>query len=170
MGGRVNTNQESYYYNCSSHYMAASACANNSNLGERRIERFLVETVRDKIGQWKIEVEQIYAGRKARDYKGEISALRAKLGKLKDLYLNDLITLEEYSADQATYQIKIESLAAEEAAQEKPDFKASDRLLAGSWETVYYGMKQEQKQEFWRILIGEIRIYKDKHIECDWNQ
>ena len=142
MGGRVNTNQESYYYNCTSHYMSASACANNSNLGDR----------------------------KTRNYRGEILALRAKLVKLKDLYLNDLITLDGYRADQATYQSKIESLAAEEAAQEKPDFKASDRLLAGSWETVYYGMKQEQKQEFWRILIGEIRIYKDKHIECDWNQ
>lgn len=170
MGGRVNTNQESYYYNCTSHYMSASACANNSNLGERRIERFLVESIRDKMEQLGIEVEHIYADRKTRNYRGEILALRAKLVKLKDLYLNDLITLDGYRADQATYQSKIESLAAEEAAQEKPDFKASDRLLAGSWETVYYGMKQEQKQEFWRILIGEIRIYKDKHIECDWNQ
>lgn len=170
MGGRVNTNQESYYYNCTSHYMTASTCANNSNLGERRIEKFLVETIRGKMEQWKIEVEQIYAEQRARDYKGEISTLRAKMGKLKDLYLNDLITLEEYKADQAAYQSRIESLAAEASTQKKPNFELADKLLTDGWETAYYGMKQEQKQEFWRILIKEIRIYKDKHIEYDLNE
>ena len=170
MGGRVNTNQESYYYNCTSHYMTASTCDNNSNLGERRIEKFLVETIRDQMDQWKIEVERLYAGRKNRDYKAEVSALRAKLGKLKELYLNDLIALDEYKADQASYQAKIESLTAEAAAQEQPSFELADKLLADGWETAYYGMQKEQKQEFWRILIKEIRIYKDKHIEYDLNE
>lgn len=169
MGGRVNTNQESYYYNCSSHYMAASACDNNSNLGERRIEKFLLDTIRDRMDQWKIEAEKLYEDRKNRDYKGEIAALRAKFGKLKELYLNDLITLDEYKADQASYQSKIEALAAEDAAQDRPNFDVADKLLADGWETVYQGMVQEQKQEFWRILIKEIRIYKDKHIEYDLN-
>ncbi len=170
MGGRVNTNQESYYYNCTSHYMTASTCDNSANLGERRIEKFLVETIRDKMDQWEMEAEQIYADKKTRDYKGEISALRAKLGKLKDLYLNDLITLEEYKADQTTYQAKIDMLTAEESAQKKPDFELADKLLAEGWETVYDKMGKEQKQEFWRILIKEIRIYKDKHIEYDFNE
>lgn len=170
MGGRVNTNQESYYYNCTSHYMVGSTCSNNSNLGERRIEKFLIETIRGKMDQWKIEAARIYEAKKDRDYKGEIMALRAKLGKLKDLYMNDLITLDEYKTDQATYRSKIDALTAEEAAQEKPNFEVVDKLLADGWETAYYGMKQEQKQEFWRILIKEIRIYKDKHIEYDLNE
>lgn len=170
MGGRVNTNQESYYYNCTSHYMAGSTCGNNSNLGERRIEKFLIETIRDKMNEWKIEAAKIYKGKKERDYKGEITALRAKLGKLKELYMNDLITLDEYKADQSAYSSKIDALTAEEAAQEEPNFEIADKLLADGWETAYYGMKQEQKQEFWRILIKEIRIYKDRHIEYDLNE
>ena len=169
MGGRVNTNQESYFYNCTSHYMKASSCKNNTNLGERRIEAYLMETIRDRIDQWELETEQLYEAKKARDYKGEITALRAKLGKLKDLYLNDLITLEEYKADQASFTSAIESLTAEAATQEKPSFETAEALLADGWEIAYQGMTQEQKQEFWRILIKEIRIYKDKHIEYDLN-
>ncbi len=167
MGGRVNTNQESYYYNCTSHYMTGSTCDNASNLGERRIENFLLDTIRDRMDQWKIEVEELYKAKKDRDYKGEISALRAKLGKLKDLYLNDLISLEEYKADHASYQARIESLTEESAMQEQPNFEVADALLSGGWEIAYQGMKKEQKQEFWRILVREIKIYKDKHIEYD---
>ena len=61
-------------------------------------------------------------------------------------------------------------LTAEESAQKKPDFELADKLLAEGWETVYDKMGKEQKQEFWRILIKEIRIYKDKHIEYDFNE
>ena len=128
-----------------------------------------METIRDRMDQWELETEQLYEAKKARDYKGEITALRAKLGKLKDLYLNDLITLEEYKADQASFTSAIESLAAEAATQEKPSFETAESLLADGWEIAYQGMTQEQKQEFWRILIKEIRIYKDKHIEYDLN-
>ena len=129
MGGRVNTNQESYFYNCTSHYMAATACENNTNLGERRIEKFLMETIRDRMDQWEVEVEKLYEAKKARDYKGEIAALRAKLGKLKELYMNDLITLDEYKTDQASYRSKIEALTFEEAAQERPNFEVSASIL-----------------------------------------
>lgn len=170
MGGRVNTNQESYFYNCTAHYMTGSTCDNNTNLGERRIETFLIETIRDRMDQWKVEAAKLYEANKARDHKSEIAALRAKLGKLKELYLNDLITLEEYKADQAVYLAKIEALTAEENTQKQPDFELADKLLSDGWETAYHGMKQEQKQEFWRILIKEIRIYKDKHIEYDLNK
>ena len=56
--------------------------------------------------------------------------MRTKIGKLKELYLNDLITLEEYKADQASYNTAIESLTAEAATQEKPNFEAAERLLS----------------------------------------
>ena len=84
--------------------------------------------------------------------------------------MNDLITLDEYKADQASYRSKIEALTAEDATQERPNFEVADKFLADGWEPAYHGMTQEQKQEFWRILIKEIRIYKDKHIEYDLNE
>ena len=166
MGGRVNTNQESYYYNCSAHYLRTAECSNRINLGQKKIEAFLLETIREEMDQQKAALNAV-PHQKQRDYKAEIAALRGKIDRLKDLYVNDLITLEQCKADQRIYQDKIELLEKESSEQKVPNFKTADRLLASGWEVVYKSLKSEQKQEFWRILLKEIRIYPDRHIEFD---
>lgn len=166
MGGRVNTNQESYYYNCSAHYLRTAECSNRINLGQKKIEAFLLETIREEMDRQKAALNAI-PHQKQRDYKAEIAALRGKIDRLKDLYVNDLITLEQCKADQKIYQDKIALLEKEFSEQKVPNFKTADRLLASGWEVVYKSLKSEQKQEFWRILLKEIRIYPDRHIEYD---
>ena len=166
MGGRVNTNQESYYYNCSAHYLRTAECSNRINLGQKKIEAFLLETIREEMDQQKAALNAV-PHQKQRDYKAEIAALRGKIDRLKDLYVNDLITLEQCKADQRIYQDKIELLEKESSEQKVPNFKTADRLLASGWEVVYKSLKSEQKQEFWRILLKEIQISPDRHIEFD---
>lgn len=170
MACRVNTKQESYYYNCSAHYIKANGCQNKTNLIERKIEAFLMDTVREKMDRLKIELEQMCALRKGKDYKAELSALRTKIDKLKDLYLNDIITLDECKREQGKYAAKIKELEKEASAQEMPDFSAAENLLSKGWEALYNSLEREQKREFWRILVKEIRIYPDRRIEYDLNK
>lgn len=170
MAGRINTKGEVYHYNCSAHYIKANDCQNKTNLSERKIEAYIIETAREKLDQRKFEVEKVYALRKNRDYSGELSSMRSKLGKLKDLYLNDVITLEECKQEQAEYAARIEELEREAAAQEKPDFEAAEKMLSDGWEVAYRALEKEQKREFWRVLIREIRIYPDRHVEYDLNE
>lgn len=107
---------------------------------------------------------------KARDYKGEIAALRAKIKKVNHLYINEMISFEECKAENETYTAQIEALERESAQQQKvPDFTAAEELLTAGWEEMYQGLSPEKKQEFWRILIKEIRIYPGRHIEYDLN-
>lgn len=166
MGGRVNTNQESRFYNCTSHYQKVSGCVNKVNMGEKKVEAFLVGSIREKmeIQKAKLAAEPV---QKPRDYKGEIAALRTKIDRLKDLYVNDLITLEQCKKDQQTYLDKIKRLEQESKEKESPDFTEMEKTLSAGWETIYNGLKNEQKQEFWRILIKEIRVYPDRHMEYD---
>ena len=166
MGGRVNTNQESYYYNCQAHYIRSADCSNRTNLVQRKIETFLLETIREKMEQQKTELEARPL-RKQRDYRGEIAALRGKIDRLKDLYVNDLITLEQCRNDQRIYLNKIEALEKEASQTKTPNFEDAERILSTGWKTVYKSLKDEKKQEFWRLLIKEIRIYPDRHIEYD---
>lgn len=166
MGGRVNTNQESYYYNCHAHYIRSADCSNRTNLVQRKIETFLLETIREKMEQQKTELEARPL-RKQRDYRGEIAALRGKIDRLKDLYVNDLITLEQCKNDQRIYLDKIEALEKEASQTKTPNFEDAERILSTGWKTVYKSLKDEKKQEFWRLLIKEIRIYPDRHIEYD---
>lgn len=170
MAGRINTKREVYHYNCSAHYIKANDCQNKTNLSERKIEAYIIETAREKLDQRKFEVEKVYALRKNRDYSGELSSMRSKLAKLKDLYLNDVITLEECKQEQAEYAARIEELEKEAAAQEKPDFEAAEKMLSDGWEVAYRALEKEQKREFWRVLIREIRICPDRHIEYDLNE
>ena len=81
--------------------------------------------------------------------------------------MNDLITLEQCRTDQRAYLDKIESLQKESSEMRAPNFDTVERLLSTGWEVVYSKLESEQKQEFWRILIQEIRIYPDRHIEYD---
>lgn len=169
MGGRVSTRSDYRSYNCTAHYMKVSKCGNRVNLGERKIERFLLDTIRDEMEAWRSASMELADAEMRRDYPGEIAALRSKMRKVNDLYINELITMEECKASNESYAQKIREL--EEAASKRryPDFSNADRLLADGWETLYNGMSQEKKQEFWRILIREIRIYPDRHIEYDLN-
>lgn len=169
MSGGVNTNQESFFYNCQGHYQNPGQCKNGVNISERKIEEFLKETIRDKMERRKIVVLKAWEAQQTRDYKGELAVLRAKLGRLKELYLNDLITLDEYKDDQAEYAKKIQILEAEVASQEKPDFSGVEKMLAENWETLYDSLEKKDKREFWRILIKEITIYPDRRIEYEPN-
>ena len=166
MGGGVNTNQECFFYNCQSHYQRKAPCSNRTNLGQKKIELFLLETIQLKMEQQKAELAAMPYEKK-KDYRGEIAALRGKINRLKDLYVNDLITLEQCKAEQQMYMQKIEALEKESSEGKAPDFETADRLLSTGWQTVYKNLGDEQKQEFWRILIKEIRIYPDRHIEYD---
>lgn len=168
MVGRVNTSSELYYYNCNAHYMKRNDCKNKVNLSERKIEAFLLGSIRRDMDKKKIEFEAVPI-KDGRDCNAEISVLKSKIEKLKDLYLSDIITLEECKADRELYMGKIAELEREAEGRKKPDFGKIEKLLSSGWETVYKGLKQEQKQEFWRIIIKEIFIYPDRHIEYHFN-
>lgn len=170
MGGRVVTKSEIRFYNCTAHYMKVSKCWNKANLGEKKIEEYLLETVRDKMNQMQLEALELDPLERARDYKAEIAALRAKMKKVNRLYINEMLSFEECKAENDAYSSQIEALEREAAQQQKPpDFTAAEELLTVGWENMYQNLTPEKKQEFWRILIKEIRIYPDRHIEYDLN-
>lgn len=170
MGGRVSTKTDYRSYNCTAHYMKVSKCGNKVNLGEPKIEAYLMGTVREKMNRLKLEELEVSPLEKGRDYKGEIAALRSKIKKVNRLYVNEMISFEECKAENESYNAQIKALEHDASQQQKtPDFTAAEELLTAGWEKMYQTLPPEKKQEFWRILIKEIRIYPDRHIEYDLN-
>lgn len=167
MGGRVNTNQASFFYNCTSHYMRVSSCRNTANMLERKIEAFLLDSIDEKMRMLKIECGRIAAKGKQRDYHAEISALKTKCKKVKDLYINDMISLEECKKAVTEYESLIEGLEQEEKNLIAPDFSKIDSLLKADWKDIYSELSKEDKRDFWRVLIKKITIFPDRHIEYD---
>lgn len=166
MGGRTNKRGGTAFYNCPSRYIR-KACGNSVNLAESKIERFLMETIHLKLSQYRINFDSLRNSRKERNFQSEIAAVRTKLSRLKDLYLNELLSLEEYRRDQEPLKARLEELSEQAKPLEAPDFGRVEALLSQGWQSAYEDLDRASRRDFWRILIREIRIFPDRSIDYD---
>ena len=130
------------YYRCRTRMLDNSACPHTKRIREDALEDYLL-----------CEVVEI-AERTNRSYKQEkkkptqsVDAIRKKMDKLKTLYLNDLIELEEYKKEYTALKKSIE------AVEEKPK-TSLDALRNGLAE--YDTYSREEKKEFWTRFIQRI--------------
>lgn len=166
LGGRTNTRSSVPFYNCPGHYIKKS-CGNNTNLSERKIETHIIGTIDEKLSKYKIDFEDMKDSKKEKSRQPEIASLKNRLSRLKDLYLDDLISLEEYKADQKEMLSRLAYLAELEKPLEKPDFGKIDAILTHGWKESYVELSRIEKRDFWRILVKEIRLFPDRSIEYD---
>lgn len=166
MGGRTNTRGGTAFYNCPSRYIR-KACGNSVNLAESKIERFLMETISAKLSQYRIDFDNLKSSQKGRNYQAEAAAVKTKLSRLKDLYLNELLSLEEYRRDQEPLKARLEELTEQAKPIKTPDFERVEALLSQGWQSAYEDLDRASQRDFWRILIKEIRIFPDRSIKYD---
>ena len=91
-------------------------------------------------------------------------AIEHKMEKLKELYINDLITLEEYRADHAALKDQLEKVIDLPAAPQPKDLSKVKSLLSQDFRGIYDGMTIPEKSAFWRSFVAEIRIDKERNI------
>ena len=101
--------------------------------------------------------------RKASVARTDKAALKRKLTKLKELYVNDLIDIEDYKRDYQIYTAALKQIP-EPSIEPPPDFAAVRRLLDNDFKTIYENLTREEKRTLWRSVIKEIRIDNDQNI------
>jgi hypothetical protein len=124
-----------------------SACPHTKRIREDALEDYLLH-----------ELEGI-AERNNRYYKKagkkptqSADLIRKKMGKLKTLYLNDLIELDDYKSEYASLKRALETV------EEKPETDL-DALKDGLGE--YDTYSREEKKEFWTRFIRRIDANND---------
>lgn len=147
-------------YRCAKRYNTAGRlCDNAKQLYEHKLEEYLLEhikpLVKDVVMDAKIKAKPI------RDNKRRIASIDRKLNRLKDLYVNDLITLDEYKIDKERLEADKAALSLEKA----PDIDHLEYLLSMDIETLYKGFNDAEKRLFWRTVIKEIRFDKQRNID-----
>lgn len=167
LGPRTNVRNKVPTYNCPAHYIKRSGCENKTNISERKIEAYVLDMLDEKVRDYRLGYQRIMESKRDVDYKSEISAVRGKLGKLKELYLNDLITLEEYRADHAQLSARLEELLELDRPKKKSNLERINRLVCSGWRPAYDDLSPADRREFWQALLKEIRVYPDRHIEYD---
>lgn len=136
-------------------------CDNSKVIYESVLERYMIGNLRSNLNKYIADFE--LREKPAIDISAKRRILENKIEKLKELYINDLITLDEFRLDRAKYLDQIDQLPP--TSSEKKDLQPIRNLLDQDIENIYSKMSIPEKSMFWRSVVKEIRIGKDRNIE-----
>ena len=147
-------------YRCKKH-IDLKTCGNTKLLYESVLERYLITNLRNSI---KIYVDDAKKEMKPiENIAAKRKQIEDKIERLKDLYLNGLISLDEFKVDRAKYVEQLNVLP--QAEKPKIDVSHLEKFLENNFEELYVKLTLDEKIEFWRFLLKEIRFYSDRRIE-----
>ena len=151
-----------YYYRCNQH-LQRDRCNHNRSTPEAVIEAWLFEHLEEEIDRSQLEWEVQAAARKRAATSSDKAALKRKLSKLKELYVNELIDIEEYKKDYEIYTAALRQLP-DPTQEAPPDFAAVRKLLEADFKNLYDTLTREEKRTLWRSVIEEITVDNDGNI------
>ena len=161
--GRMVIHGSYYYYRCNQHFQRGK-CNHKKEIREDFVEDWLFSHLAEELERCKLEWEVKAAKKKKRSLSGtDKAAIKHKLKKLKELYVNDLIDIEEYKKDYQVYTAALNQLP-DPAEEKPPDFSAVEAILQNNFRQIYETLTREEKRTLWRSAIKEIRIDSENNI------
>lgn len=148
-----------YYYRCNQHYQRGR-CPHKKNIREEFVEKWLFDHLREELEKYRLEWEVKEEKRRKAAASIDRTAIRRKLSRLKDLYVNEMINIEEYKHDYDMYNAMLEEKL-EQSPDQRPNFEAIENMLSLDFRTIYDSLEREEKRTLWRSVISEIRIDND---------
>lgn len=145
------------YYRCR-RGEAYGDCVSRSRISESEIERYLLDHIALEAEAYNLDLRK----KKSENRLVDISRLKKKMEKLKDLYLNDLIDIEVYEREYKEVREQIDKATAVNANIEAAQEVDIDELR----ETIglYHKLPQEAQRAFWLRTVRRIEIDADKNI------
>lgn len=160
---RVDGTYTVYKYNCyrCRYGVNYHRCLNKKIVFESTLETTILNRIRPDMEKYIAEYEVANLPALRTDAKRR--NIENKLDKLKDLFLNDLITMDEFKLDRENLLLQLEKITAENEHPVK-DLSHMHNFLAMDFEHMYDSFSIPEKRELWRSVIKEIRIDHDKNI------
>lgn len=133
-------------------------CNNSTMIREAEIERYLLNNFKtlaiDFVGKNKvIKKQKSNVDEKKRK-------IKLKIQRLKDLYLDDLISKEDYKKDYIKYNKELEDLKQPEIIQK--DYSYLENLLNQNIFEIYSTFNIEEKRKIWLKIIDKIYVKDGK--------
>lgn len=150
------------------HYRCTNAvvrkwCNHNLSIKEENIDKFIVANLAKELANYKAEFE---INAKQVDYTAKRNKLERKIARLKDLYINELITLEEYKADLSKFNAELDKIPTDAITT---DISAIQSLLSMDIEHLYYELTCEERQVLIRSVIKQINVDAENKMELVFN-
>lgn len=148
---------------CPQHY-SRRTCGHKKQIRETAVEEWLFTFLGDELEKQRLEWEVKEARRKQAAASVDRAAIRRKLSRLKELYVNEMIDLEEYRRDYELYTPQLAERTAPSAEEERPNFETIEAILETGFRKIYDGLEREEKRTLWRSVIKEIHVDKERQI------
>lgn len=147
-------------YRCNHHWDSLKLCPNQKIYYERVIERELLEqlhtNIKNHVAEYEIQTAPIVNNVKKRNL------IMNKIEKLKELFLNELITLDEYKNDKAKLEDQLGSIA--DVPIIVKDLTYVKKLLEQDVQAMYATFTIAEKQRFWRSFVDYITLDNHRNI------
>ena len=138
-------------------------CTYKRTLTEIQAEKQLLEKLPELIQNEIVSLEHEAIQRKVKP-KYNLPALREKLRTLNASYMAGNKSDEEYVKEGAEIKALI-AKAEQEAPPVERDLSPLKKLLDGDFNTIYSSLTQEEKRDFWRNILQEIKIEDNKIVD-----
>ena len=147
------------YYRCRRAKVQGS-CTNKASYNEEKLEQDLLEYIKASVADKIVEVKAVKSRPKPKRRKGNRASIEKQLDKLEDLYISDdRMTKEKYEAKKAAILAKlIPEDEPEEKLPELADLEKIQALFDGGIEELYQGFSPEERREFWRGILAEVKV------------
>lgn len=157
-GHRLSSFYNSYtiYYRCN-YYSTRGLCVHNKLIREDAIEEWLFSHLGEELERYRLEWDIKEAQRKRSTASIDRASIRRKLSRLKELYVNEMIDIEEYRRDYELYNAQLADQPVP-AAEERPNFEAIEAILASGFRDIYDSLEREEKRTLWHSAIKEIHV------------
>lgn len=136
-------------------------CNNVKNVNETTLEKYLLEHVKplleDYVATYEIANAPVVSTAAKR------KKLEGKLEKLKTLFINDIISIEELQIERDKIMSELKSL--EIPVEKEKDLTVLKQFLDLDFEHIYTSFNTNERCQFWRSVIQEIRVDSNKNYD-----
>lgn len=168
-GGRSHAKTPTY--KCPIHDMY-KRCPNANAIREKDIEKFLLDSIRETANKADIRLVETPKANKRKDTRqSEKERLKRRLERLKDLYLSELMTLDEYKQEKEKIVSSLEAIEEtqpDDPGEKQPGAQFLAYFTANGWEKTYHVLTPQEKRLLWRSIVREITISKDRILTVEY--
>lgn len=159
-GCHINVKSRKYHYRYPAYeckyYRANKMCDNGGEIREKTVEEYMLAHIRPEMEAY---IKQYTPdSMKQVDNRVKKAGIQKKISRLKEAYLAEVITLDEYKSDRDELQKQYDSLP--DIIESTHDLSMLKALLDSNFEEAYEDLTNEEKRRFWRSIVREIRVSK----------
>lgn len=151
LGGCMNGGK-AIYYRCNKKNLLKQ-CQCKKYVNEMKLEQYLIDNIFNELKKYKLEYETSQKLNNEINIKAKRQRIEDKIKRLKDLYVNGFIEIDDYKKDFNELDKELKSL---KVTKSKKTIDNLSNILNDDFINIYENLYREDKALFWRKIIKKI--------------